>query len=77
MVGPAGIAFEGDGTIKVAFHPARVLLLPIVNRGRTYPVPSEHLGKPFSDTSVVHLASLGLDFYRTVVTAAESHFVKV
>lgn len=39
---------DGEGSLEVSFSPERIRLLPILNRGRSYAVPSQHLGKGIS-----------------------------
>ena len=41
--GNGQMAMQGDGVLNVVFRPEHTRLLPVVNRGRTYPVPKSHL----------------------------------
>jgi hypothetical protein len=70
-----GIKFDGKGSLAITFTPARLTLLPVTNRGRTYPVPTEHLGAPISAVNLLEIASAGLRFYKTVVAETESFLV--
>ena len=40
------ISIKSPQKIRVDFIPARTKLLPVVNRGRTYPIPISHRGTP-------------------------------
>jgi hypothetical protein len=62
--------------LKITVQAARTSLLPVLNRGRTYPVPVEHLDKAIDPTNVPTLAGLGLNFYTTAMASAETFFVK-
>jgi hypothetical protein len=73
--GPDGIKFDGEGSLKLTFSPASIQLLPVVNRGRTYLVPTQHKGTPIQP-GILNIAKAGLDFYAKLVADAEEHFVK-
>lgn len=62
--------------ISVSFHPARTRLLPITNRGRSYPVPTSHLGSPIDPESVIAVAEAGVRYYGRFLIEAEAFFVK-
>ena len=62
--------------LKIEFIPGRIALLPVVNRGRTYPVPNAHLGKTIDPTDVPALAELGVVFYENALARAQAYFVK-
>ena len=57
------ISIKSPQKIRVDFIPERTTLLPILNRGRTYPVPTEHLGKPVDPMNVIAIAEAGVKFY--------------
>jgi hypothetical protein len=70
------ILVDSDQPIKFDFTPGKVELLPVVNRGRTYQIPTTHLGSKITITEPTKLAKQGIDFYRTYFEKAEKHFVK-
>ncbi|HSD36851.1 MAG TPA: hypothetical protein VLC92_05050 [Rhodocyclaceae bacterium] len=67
---------QSDTPLKIDFLPGKVSLLPVTNRGRTYPVPTSHLGKVIDSSNVVDVATLGLCFYEDVLSQAEAYSVK-
>jgi hypothetical protein len=70
------ISIDSDQPIKIDFIPGEVKLLPVVNRGRTYQVPSVHLDNSIMHVNPVNIAELGISFYRDYFTKAEKYFVK-
>ena len=70
------IRIDSPQPIKIDFIPAKVMLIPVDNRGRTYSVPTSHLGKPIGSSDPVRMAEIGIAFYRDYFQKAESHFVK-
>lgn len=70
------IRIRSPQRIRVDFIPARTALLPITNRGRTYPVPTTHLGKPIDPRNVIAIAKAGAQFYQEFLSAADVFFVK-
>lgn len=68
-------AAETTGTVDVVFSPERIKLLPVVNRGVTYDVPTQHLGTPINPDHVVSIAETGLAFYERFLREAEAFFV--
>ena len=62
------------GAPEVVFLPARMRLLPIVNRGRTYEVPNSHAGSLIDPTDVAEIAATAIRFYERAVNDADSHF---
>jgi len=62
--------------IKVTFRPARTKLLPILNRGRVYPVPCRHLNQFIDPEDVIGAARLAHAFYSAFIDDAENYFVK-
>ena len=76
QVGPDGITGDWDGDLAITFTPGRVDLAPVKNRGRTYAVPSSHLGIQIDNTSALTIGALGLEYYQNLVTEAEGFFAK-
>ena len=70
------ISIKSPQKLRVDFIPAKTKLIPITNRGRTYPAPTTHLGKPIDATDVIHVAEMGAEFYEKLLTDAESFFVR-
>jgi hypothetical protein len=70
------LLIESDQPLMIEFIPARTKLLPITNRGRQYPVPTSHLGKPCDPQAVTALARLAATYYRSALSEAEAFFVK-
>ena len=75
-VNSGNIFIKSPQKIKIDFIPGKTSLLPVVNRGRTYAVPTSHLGKDIDPTNVVSVAERGIEFYETVLSQAEAFFVK-
>ncbi|MCR6496748.1 hypothetical protein LJB71_11365 [Thermomonas sp. S9] len=65
------IFIQSPQAIKVTFFPDRVRLLPVTNRGRTYPVPVSHLGQSLDPNDVVQVARVGLGYYENFLATAE------
>lgn len=68
------LAMEGDGVRNVVFRPEQTRLMPVVNRGRTYPVPWSHLGRPINSEDVLAVADAAWAFYANVLDQAEGSF---
>jgi hypothetical protein len=64
----------GDGSLVIAFSPGRIKLLPIVNRGRNYPIPSKHLGQSVLSDNVLEVAQAGINFYESFLADADEFF---
>jgi hypothetical protein len=60
----------------VSIIPWRVDATPVTNYGRTYEVPTSHLGTTLPDISLLTLGRAGLVYYQTLVSDAEGFFVK-
>jgi len=75
QVGVDGIKGEWDGDLAVTFEPGGVELVPVTNRGKTYPVPTSHLNRPLEDISAITIGRYGLLYYEALVAKAESHFI--
>jgi hypothetical protein len=70
------IHIDSDQPIRIDFIPGKVELLSVENRGRTYDIPSQHIGNDIKTNDPVEIAKLGAAFYRAYFEKAESHFVK-
>jgi hypothetical protein len=70
------IFIKSPQKIKIDFFPARTTLLPVTNRGRTYPVPTTHLGNAVDPINVIAVAEAGAQFYEHFLSQAEEFFVK-
>lgn len=70
------IFIQSPQKIRVDFFPAKTTLLPVTNRGRTYPVPTEHLGNPVDSMNVIAVAEAGVHFYAQFLSQAEEFFIK-
>lgn len=66
---------EASGPVKIDVIPARVRLLPVTTRGRTYDVPENHLGKPINSSNLSELAQMALAFYEDFLAAADRFFI--
>ncbi len=60
--------------VRIDFAPDRTMLLPVLNRGRTYKVPTSHLGGAISSENVIGVAKLGHKFYEEFLKSAEQYF---
>jgi hypothetical protein len=70
------IFIKSPQNIWVDFILPRINLLPVINRGRTYPVPTIHLGKPIDPTRIIEIAEAGVSFYKDLLDDVERSFVK-
>lgn len=76
-ISPDGnISGDWDGELAVTFTPAQVAATAITNRGRTYVVPTSHLGDRLPDTSLSSLGRAGFAYYQSLVEEADRFFVK-
>ena len=66
---------ETTGTSGVVFNPARIKLLPVVNRGVTFDVPGKHQGNTLDPENVVSVAEVGLQYYEKFLNEANTFFV--
>jgi hypothetical protein len=69
------IYIQADQSLKIDFIPAKTKLIPVVNRGRTYPVPRMHLGSAINPEDVPALAQTGIAYYSEILASAERFFV--
>lgn len=70
------IQIDSDQPIRIDFIPGKVELLSVENRGRTYNIPSQHMGSDIKTNDPVEIAKIGVAFYKAYFEKAESHFVK-
>jgi hypothetical protein len=70
------IHIDSDQPLRIDFIPGKVELLSVENRGRTYDVPSQHIGNDLETKDPVEIAKLGVAFYKAYFEKAEGHFVK-
>lgn len=59
----------------IVFIPNHTALLPVVNRGVTYSIPTRHLDMQVNSANVPEVADLGLKFYENFLKAAQAYFV--
>ncbi|MEM5425841.1 hypothetical protein [Paraburkholderia ferrariae] len=72
-----GHVFINDpSNLRIDFIPQRIKLLPVINRGREYPVPYEHFGTPIDPSDVIALANHAAAYYEAMLEKAEYFFVK-
>lgn len=53
--------------VAVEFAPADATLLPVTNRGRTYDLPTTHLGAPWTSSSALEMAASVLKYLEGIV----------
>lgn len=70
------ISIRSPQKLKIEFTPGRMGLSPVTNRGRTYAMPTSHLGKSIDPHDVHAVARTALDFYEQALRDAEAFFVK-
>jgi hypothetical protein len=70
------LSVKSPQKLKVEFVPATMTLVPVVNRGRTYGLPTSHLGSPTDPSNVGGIAEFALKFYEDVLAQAEEFLVK-
>jgi hypothetical protein len=76
VINGPNVWIKSPQALRIDFIPARTVLRPITNRGRVYPVPTEHLGKKIDPNNVVQLAEAGLTFYTNLVEEVEAAFIR-
>lgn len=59
---------------KITFTPAKIRLLPVINRGVTFPVPTSHLENPVDPNNIIAIAELGIAYYNKVLEDSKSVF---
>lgn len=68
------VHYEGNVAPEIVDTPARVVLLPIKNRGQIYNPPTQHLGLMLRASDPITVSTLGLAFYEEMVKEAEATF---
>ncbi len=71
-----GIHVRSKQPLKFEFKPARARMARVVNRGRTYEVPTTHNGNSINPEDLSATAETALNYYAEVVKKAEAFFVK-
>ena len=66
---------DPDAEVILHFSPEKIQLLPVVNRGTTYKVPTSHMGKEIDPNNVIEIAKMGLSFYESFLIESEKYFV--
>ena len=74
--GNGSVLIQSPQDLKIEFLPARMTLLPVVNRGRTYGLPTSHLGARVDPSNVIAVAQSALTFYEQTLNEAEVFLVK-
>lgn len=74
-INSGAVSIRSPQKLKIEFTPARVGLVPVTNRGRTYATPTSHLGNSIDASDVQAVASLALRFYEQILRDAEAFFV--
>jgi hypothetical protein len=70
------VSISSPQKIRVDFIPARTVLTAVINRGRTYPVPTSHRGNPVDPAKVTDIAETAVEFYKEFLDEVEAYFVK-
>jgi hypothetical protein len=70
------LSIDSPQRLRIDFIPDQMTLAAVTNRGRTYAVPGEHLGKAIDARNVLGIAVMAISFYRAALAEAESFFVK-
>ncbi len=68
------LMIEADGSLELSFQPYQSFLLPVVNRGNSFPVPTRHLDSAIDPTNVLSIAKAGLEYYSNFLAEAEVFF---
>jgi hypothetical protein len=63
-----------DGRISAVEQQGQFLLIPVVDRGITYAVPTVYKGQPLAGSDAVTVASAGAEFYSKTLDRIESEF---
>ncbi|MCX7140509.1 MAG: hypothetical protein NT123_05280 [Proteobacteria bacterium] len=54
-----------EGNLEIKFHPERLEVIPVSNRGVTYPPPESHLGSLLKTRLPHELAKIALNYYES------------
>ena len=65
-----------NSPVNVTFYPAKIVLVDVVNGGKTYLVPSKHLGRNLKNSSPIDIAEQSYKFYEEFINEAEENFCK-
>lgn len=65
------ITIDSPQTIRVTYFREHAKLIPIVNRGKTYPPPQSHLGNLVNPADIISIAQAGIRFYEGFLDVAE------
>lgn len=68
------VSLKSPQELLITFYPARVRLLPVTNRGRTYSVPNSHFGKTVDSNNAVQIAKTAYQYYGLFLDEAEKFF---
>jgi hypothetical protein len=68
------IEYEGNLPIRHTTYPARLELLPVMDRGVRFDPPSQHLGAPLDHRDPLAVGNLGWKFYSEYVDRAQRTF---
>jgi hypothetical protein len=60
----------GIDNLRIEETPPTVALITVINRGVSYPPPSEHAGSALTDLSPVNVASLGIVYLERLIDEA-------
>lgn len=74
--GPGGLEIQSAQPVKIVFHPERVRLEQVINRGRVYSVPENHLGQPINAIDLAGIGDLALVYYESMLNEAEAFFCR-
>lgn len=61
--------------LVIAFNPEKTRLLPVINRGVRYDVPTMHLGNAIDPNDVLTIAACGAKYYSGLLDEADAYFV--
>jgi hypothetical protein len=68
------VALEVHDAIEGFFRPNGIELLPVSNRGRTYPIPGQHHGRAIARLTPIEFAVLGIRFHDELLRQARENF---
>ena len=71
------LSVSGKGDIQTEYEEPRIVCKAISNRGKPYPLPSYHRGKPIKKNDDAYtLGSLALSFYKKYLEQLEEKFAE-
>lgn len=68
------LTVQADDPIVIDYILPSLRLLPVTIRGRTYPVPKQHLGAAVDPSNIAAVASSGLKYYGDFLDSADRFF---